>query len=87
MYYDFMVPLPDVKGEITLMKKGDIRYVQLETGRVYLPERKYTIPQRVTIGKLSAEQPARMYPNEKIRIISPSRSYRKNARTRIEAVH
>lgn len=65
MYYDFMVPLPDVKGEITLMKKGDIRYVQLETGRVYLPERKYTIPQRVTIGKLSAEQPARMYPNEK----------------------
>ena len=65
MYYDFMVPIPDVKGKITLMKKGDIRYVQLETGRVYLPERKYTIPQRVTIGKLSAEQPARMYPNEK----------------------
>ena len=65
MYYDFTVPIPDVKGKITFMKKGDAKYVQLETGRVYLPERRYTIPQRVTIGKPDPDNPERMFPNEK----------------------
>ena len=65
MYYDFTVPIPDVKGKITFMKKGNARYVQLEIGRVYLPEKQYTIPQRVTIGKRDSENPDQMYPNEK----------------------
>ena len=30
MYYDFTVPIPDVKGKITRMKKGNITYIQLE---------------------------------------------------------
>ena len=30
MYYDFTVLIPDVKGEITRMKKGDITYIQRE---------------------------------------------------------
>ena len=34
MYYDFTVPIPEVKGKITLMRKGKLTYVQLETGRV-----------------------------------------------------
>ena len=33
MYYDFTVPIPDVKGKITFMKKGKITYVQLEIDR------------------------------------------------------
>ena len=65
MYYDFTVPIPDVKGKITFMKKGDAKYVQLEIGRVYLPERRYTIPQRVTIGKPDPDNPGQMFPNEK----------------------
>ena len=65
MYYDFTVPIPDVKGKITFMKKGNTQYVQLEIGRVYLPEKQYTIPQRVTIGKRDPENPDRMFPNEK----------------------
>ena len=61
----YTVPIPDVKGKITFMKKGNARYVQLEIGRVYLPEKQYTIPQRVTIGKRDSENPDQMYPNEK----------------------
>lgn len=62
MYYDFTVPIPVVKGKITFMKKAGTQYVQLETSRVYLPEKKYTIPQRVTIGKRDPDHPERMYP-------------------------
>ena len=65
MYYDFTVPVPNVRGKITLMKKGEARYIQLEIGRVYLPEKQYTIPQRVTIGKPDPDHSDRMYPNEK----------------------
>ena len=65
MYYDFTVPVPKVQGKITLMKKGKITYVQYETGRVYLPEKRYTIPQRVSVGKLVPGNPELMHPNDK----------------------
>lgn len=65
MYYDFTVKIPKVKGKITLMKKGHIAYVQLETGRTYYPEKKYTIPNRVTIGKVDPDHQDMMFPNEK----------------------
>lgn len=65
MYYNFTVPIPEVKGKITRMKKGNLTYIQLETGRNYLKDRKYTIPIRVSIGKIDPEHPGMMYPNEK----------------------
>lgn len=65
MYYDFTVPIPQITGKITRMKKGKLTYIQLETGRTYLPDRQYTIPVRVSIGKLAPNTPDRMYPNEK----------------------
>ena len=65
MYHDFTVPIPQVKGKIVIMKKGSVQYVQLETGRVYLPERKYTIPERASIGKVDPEHPDRMFPNDR----------------------
>ena len=65
MYYDFTVPIPDVKGKITHMKKGDITYIQYETGRTYYPDKKYTIPIRVSIGKIDPGHRDRMFPNEK----------------------
>ena len=64
MYYDFTVKIPQVKGKITLMKKGHIAYVQLETGRTYYPEKKYTIPNRVTIGKVDPDQYVRVEEEE-----------------------
>ena len=65
MYYDFTVPIPKVQGKITLMPKGSIKYVQIETGRVYLPEKKYTIPARVSIGKVDPDHPDQMFPNDR----------------------
>ena len=71
MYYDFTVPIPKAQGKITLMKKGKLTYVQFETGRVYLPKKKYTIPQRVSIGKLVPGDPGHMYPNDKFQDYFP----------------
>ena len=73
MYYDFTVPIPAVKGKITRMKKGNLTYIQLETGRVYLPERKYTIPERVSIGKVDPDHPDMMFPNEKYSDLFPDK--------------
>ena len=71
MYHDFTVPIPQVKGKIVIMKKGSTRYVQLETGRVYLPEKKYTIPERASIGKVDPEHPDRMFPNDRYAELFP----------------
>ena len=65
MYYDFTVPIPVVKGKITRMKKGNKTYIQLETGREYIQEKRYTIPVRVSIGKVDPANPKMMFPNEK----------------------
>lgn len=64
MYLDFSVEIPDVQGKITRQKKKGVIYIALEVGRVYLPERKYTIPKRVSIGKQLPNDPTRMVPNE-----------------------
>lgn len=53
MYLDFLIEMPDVPGKITTKEKGNAVYVNYEVGREYYPDRKYTIPKRVTIGKLS----------------------------------
>ena len=74
MYYDFTVPIPEVKGKITLMRKGKLTYVQLETGRVYYPKKRYTIPQRVSIGKVDPKHPELMYPNDKYAVYPMSRT-------------
>jgi len=64
MYLDFLVEIPDAKGKITTKKKGDAIYVNYEVERVYNPEKKYNIPKRVTIGKLSKADPKMMVPNQ-----------------------
>ena len=52
-------------GENHPDEKGNLTYIQFETGRTYYPEKKYTIPVRVSIGKLDPDHPEMMYPNEK----------------------
>ena len=64
MYLDFLVKIPDVQGKITTKVKGDAVYVNYEVGREYYPDRKYTIPKRVTIGKLSKTDRKMMVPNQ-----------------------
>ena len=53
MYLDFLVPIPDVRGKITTKQKGDSIYVNYEVGRQYDSGKKYNVPKRSTIGKLS----------------------------------
>ena len=64
MYLDFFVEIPDVKGKITTKKKGSSVYVNYEIGRDYDPEKKYNVPKRVTIGKVSGADSKMMVPNQ-----------------------
>lgn len=66
MYLDALVRVPDMKGKITYRKKGSTTYVEYETDRVYIPEKRYTTVSRKTIGKLVSGGDAEktMQPNE-----------------------
>lgn len=64
MYLDCLVKMPNAPGKIVFQKKGDTTYVYYEIDRTYDPEKKYTAPKRVTIGKRSKADPDMMQPNE-----------------------
>ena len=64
MYLDVLVKITEVKGKITHKKKGNMTYVNYEVGREYFPDRKYTIPKRVIIGKFVKDQDGMMLPNQ-----------------------
>ena len=49
MYLKMKVKIPDVKGNIVINKKGLVLY---ETERKYNEEKKYNVPNRVSIGKV-----------------------------------
>jgi len=63
MYFDFLVKIPEGTGKISLNKRKGIAYVEYTYDRKYIPEKRYNIPKRTTIGKLSEEDPSMMYPN------------------------
>ena len=64
MYLQCSVDIPDVPGKITRKMKNNTVYIDFEYDRIYYPDRKYTIPRRVTIGKQLPDDPNRMTPNE-----------------------
>lgn len=63
MYLDFLVKVPEKNGKISLNKRGGTTYVEYTYGRKYIPEKRYNIPQRTTIGKLSPDDDTMMVPN------------------------
>lgn len=63
MYLQFTVPLPDKKSGITQKTIKGTTYVYYEFERKYDPDKKYTIPQTTTIGKISTGDPKLMVPN------------------------
>lgn len=63
MYYDYTVEIPKVRGKIVTNRVKSTTYVCYEFGRVYNAEKKYNTPKRTTIGKVSENDPGRMYPN------------------------
>lgn len=72
MYYDFTVPVPEVKGKIIRKPKGDAVYVLFQFGQKYSKEKKYSVPQRTIIGKLHDSDNSIMYPNEKFEAYFPN---------------
>ena len=58
------VKIPDVHGKLTRLRRGDVTYIKYEYDRYYDPEKKYTYPQRATIGKLCVDDDTMMIPNE-----------------------
>ena len=64
MYLKSRVKIPDVHGKLIRLRRGDITYIKYEYDRYYNPEKKYTYPQRATIGKVCADDDTMMIPNE-----------------------
>ena len=64
MYLDAVVRVPEVRGKITYRTKGKTTYVEYESDRVYIPEKRYTTVTRKTIGKLEDAEKLIMKPNE-----------------------
>lgn len=63
MYLNVTVPMPESKEKITVKKIKNTSYVYFEIGRTYDRERKYTLPKRVCIGKVSDNHLAMIIPN------------------------
>ena len=66
MYLNTTVKIPEQKGKIIAKKKGDTTYILYQYGSDYKQDRKYAIPLRAIVGKVSPEDPGSMYPNEKL---------------------
>lgn len=65
MYFDYVVAIPSEKGKIITKKKGSATYVLYRYGQVYMPDKKYAIPWRTVIGKVSLESSDIMFLNER----------------------
>lgn len=64
MYLDALVKVPEAPGKITYRTKGQTTYIEFESRRIYIPEKKYTTVNRKTIGKLVDSEGQMMQPNE-----------------------
>lgn len=63
MYYNFLVKIPENTGKISKNKRKNVTYIEYTYGRKYLPEKKYNVALRTTIGKMEPSDPTMMYPN------------------------
>ena len=63
MYYNCEVKIPEEAGKITLNRRGETTYVEYTYDRVYVPEKKYNVAKRTTIGKQSKTDPTMIQPN------------------------
>lgn len=64
MYLDFLVKIPENTGRITVNRRGETTYIEYTYNREYVPEKKYNVPKRTTIGKQSRADPTMMQPNQ-----------------------
>lgn len=62
--YKFTVPIPDDKGKICKQTTKSAVYIHYVVKRYYDPEKGYSVPIRVIIGKRCKDDETMMYPNE-----------------------
>ncbi|MEE1034985.1 MAG: hypothetical protein U0L06_10505, partial [Agathobacter sp.] len=60
-----------MKGKIITRKKGGTTYILYQYGSEYNPDKKYAVPQRAIVGKVSSDDPSLMFPNEKFQEYFP----------------
>lgn len=71
MYLNTTVKIPVQKGKIITKKKGGTVYILYQYGSDYKQDKKYAVPLRTIVGKVSQDDPESMYPNEKFQIYFP----------------
>ena len=71
MYLNTTVKIPEMKGKIITKTKGTTTYILYQYGNEYNPEKRYAVPLRAIVGKVSTEDPSVMFPNEKFQIYFP----------------
>ena len=57
MYLNTTVKIPVMKGKIITKKKGGATYILYQYGSEYNQDKKYAVPQRTIVGKMSSEDP------------------------------
>ena len=60
-----------MKGKIIAKKKGGATYILYQYGSEYNQDKRYAVPQRTIVGKVSADDPTLMFPNEKFQVYFP----------------
>ncbi len=63
MYQNIRVKIPQLKTGISRKKIKGTTYIYYEYGRKYYPDKKYTVPQCTSIGKLCDDDADMMIPN------------------------
>ena len=71
MYLNTTVKIPEMKGKIIAKKKGATTYILYQYGNEYNPEKRYSVPLRAIVGKVCADDPSAMFPNEKFQTYFP----------------
>ena len=65
MYFDFTIPIPQIKGKLYRNKIKETTYICYEFDRTYNKDKKYNTPKRTSIGKVNPSATNMMFPNPK----------------------
>ena len=71
MYLNTTVKIPEIKGKIITKKKGGTTYILYQYGSEYNQEKRYAVPLRAIVGKVSVDDPSLMFPNDKFMVYFP----------------
>jgi transposase len=71
MYLNTTVKIPEIKGKIITKKKGGTTYILYQYGSEYNQDKRYAVPLRAIVGKVSPDYPGLMFPNDKFMVYFP----------------